>query len=202
MKKWLIGLVLVFGGTAFGVASTLVVQSYLSEPKSIEHPKPQDKKQHSPLHSFFSDDFFSSDPLADMQKMREQMFKGLLDQNSDFFEGFGNSFDNVFNGLGGGGNSVTIQSKEDDKYLIYEIVGDGIDAKSININVSNGMVTVAGKVDQKSTFDKNGSTSSYSISSSFNQSFSVPSYVDPGKVKMDHVDGKILIKFPKYRGTI
>ncbi len=202
MKKWLFSTVLIIIGVTFGVTSTLAIQSYVSDSESDDRSVKEQRSSLSPLQKIFSDDFFTSDPFEDMRKIKEQMFKEFSVPDESTFGSFGNSFGDAFKELGKKNNNISIHSKEDDKFLVYEVVGSGIDTKSINIDVSGGIVTVTGRVDQESSTDKGGSTSSYIMSSSFKQSFSVPSHVDSDKVQMEHADGKIVIKFPKHRATI
>lgn len=193
MKNWILGFFLALFGAGVGVASTLAVQSYLTneEVKIASAPKPSPK-----MGSF--EDFFSNDPFTEMEEMRKQMMKGFMDQNNSIFDSFGSSFGN-FQGVQ---QDVQVETKEDDKFLVYEVSGEGLDTKSINIDVVDGMVTLSGRIDKSSTTDKDGSSSSYTMSSRFQRSFSVPSEVDSENVEMEHANGKILIKFPKKREVI
>lgn len=199
MKKTLMTSTFIVFGVAIGVASTLAVQNF-HKTERVESAglEKRPKSFHSQFQKFFSDDFFASDPFEEMQKMRERMREGFFRDDDLLFDNFGGGFGN----LRLKGNNVSVETRESDEFLIYEISGEGIDEKSIDIKVSDGMITISGRVDQKATTDESGSASSYVVSSSFSQSFSIPRDVDSDKVKMEHVDGKILIKFPKMTQTI
>jgi HSP20 family molecular chaperone IbpA len=60
--------------------------------------------------------------------------------------------------------------------------------QQLDISVSQGLISIKGKTEHKS---------SHGVSvSNFSNSFNVPTDCDPGKVKIDHKDGKILVFFP------
>ncbi len=60
--------------------------------------------------------------------------------------------------------------------------------QQLDINVTNGIITISGKVE-----NKNSNGVSYS---SFNHSFNVPSDCNPAHLKTDHKQGKVLLYFP------
>lgn len=60
--------------------------------------------------------------------------------------------------------------------------------QELDINVSNGIIIIKGKVEQKRP---NGIAVS-----NFSNSFNVPGDCDPGKVKISQSQGKILVSFP------
>lgn len=114
-----------------------------------------------------------TDLFSDMEQMMDEAFKESFSSG-----GFSSSF---------GNNKLSMNWKENDKGRILEIspVSSG---EKMDINVINGMIQIQGKTEIKSE-----SGTSYS---QYSNSFSVPTDCDGGKVKMESIDGKIVLFFP------
>lgn len=160
------------------------------------------KKQQSIRQNFdslFDDEFFgSSDPFADMKKMREQMDKRM--------ETFGikphsmmNPFDSWFSDKFGGGSVHDISKREDDGFVYYDIQIKDLNSTSINTQIENGYITISGTVEKKSgSGEEYDGTSSQSVyQSTFSRTFPLPENVDGNKMEMIPEKDKIVLKFPK-----
>jgi HSP20 family molecular chaperone IbpA len=138
-----------------------------------------------------------SDPDPALERMkrrlqlRDEMHKRIRDK---MIFGFG-SDDNLFEGMEQSFGSLMGESRsqfesswsEDKNGRILTITPKSKD-QQLNIDVNESMITINGKVEEK--------TQTSSMMSSFSNSFSVPHDCDGNKVKMDHKDGKILIFLP------
>ena len=194
---------LLFLGATIGIASTLGVQQLIGNENRLQSKfnKPkiaqQDPSQNETVPPF-SIPFFS-DSFKEFQKMRESMLNGFdsVSGQDDFFQDLSSNFSIP----SFPSNSIDILQKEDDKFIIYEVKGEGIDTNSINIEVTDGLVNINGRVDQKKTEEKDGQSSSVTMTSNFSQSFSIPEGVDTNDVKMEQVNDKIIIKFPKFKSS-
>ncbi len=91
------------------------------------------------------------------------------------------------------GSLGELKSREDSQNVYFDLPLEGIDEKTLEVNVSGGQINVAGENVQES----NSSHSSMSFRSHFRRSFPVPPNVDIKKVQIKKEDNKIVIKFPK-----
>lgn len=148
-----------------------------------------------------------NDPFAQMDKIHDQMRKRMDKAFGGSMLGgsmlggslFGNSFidSDSFGGLSSEG--IKVEEHEDDDFKYVEVLAEGIDKNSININIADGMISISGEIRKT---DDNQSASSRSMSSyvsSFSRSFNIPHGVSEENVKIDTEDNKIVIKFPKER---
>lgn len=120
------------------------------------------------------------DPSDDLRQMQKQM----LSQFSQFDDLDSSS-------LGG------IKQKKDAKFTYFEIELEDQIPKELKVNVQDGQVQITGKIESK---NEDGNSNSY-YSSTFERSFPVPSDVEADKLKMEQVDKKIILKFPKKNFT-
>lgn len=144
----------------------------------------------------------SNDPFAQMDKIHDQMQKRM---NKVFGSGMlgGSLFDNSFfdnNSFGGmTSDGLKVEEHEDDEFKYVEVIADGIDKNSININISDGMISISGEIRKTDDNQSVNSRSMSSFISSFNRSFNIPFGVSEENVKIDTKENKIVIKFPKER---
>ena len=147
-----------------------------------------------------------SDSMEKRMKMREEMHRRMMDKllkgigsDEDLFNDMENFMDEImsdsFNGLNSFSRTTSqnykIEWSESKEGRTLTITPNSPDQK-LDINVSNGLIVIQGKSEQKT---------SHGVSvSNFSNSFNVPGDCDPAKVKMDQKDGKILVKFP-YRSV-
>ena len=138
---------------------------------------------------------FADDMHSRMQKRMEKVFgRSLL--NDSFFGGSviddSLSLSNVSDG-------IQVEEHEDSDFKYVEVLAEGVDKDSLNINIADGMISISGEI-RKSNDDQTGDRyyKSHFISS-FNRRFNIPYGVDPEKVKIDTEDDRIVIKFPKKR---
>lgn len=149
----------------------------------------------------------SNDPFTQMDKIHDQMQKRMNKAfgNSMLGTGMlgGNLFNNSFfdNSSFGGltSDGLKVEEYEDDEFKYVEVIADGIDKNSININISDGMISISGEIRKTDDNQSANSRSMSSFISSFNRSFNIPHGVSEENVKIDTKENKIVIKFPKER---
>ncbi len=179
-------------GVIIGITFVLLFQyAVKAQPEERQQTVLQDKVESNHI---VEDSFFDNgDPFAAMEKMREKMLKGFgqFDDLSDNFFGAKNSgFSNR--------QSYSLNQKETNESLIYEInLKDGVDGKSVDIKVENGLVTISGQTKTENEAQDEVQSSFFSSSSSFSQSFSLPEYVDTENVRIKNHKNKIILTFPK-----
>ncbi len=179
-------------GVILGITSVLLFQYAIkAQPSEQKLARIQDQveSQGTLEDTFLHDD----DPFSAMEKMRERMFKGFGQ-----FDAFENDFfDRSFSRFGSG-HSYSLNQKENDENLIYEInLKDGVDGKTLDIKVEDGLVTISGQTKNQSDAQNDVHNSFFSSSSSFSQSFSLPDYIDAEKVQIQNSKNKITLTFPK-----
>lgn len=167
-----------------GVISTLALQSCSSSrwTSFIGLGKPNTSNQSKGLsrNKSFFDQFFGKENSSEddmwghMQDIQEKMEKEMQE-----------SFHGLGTGLNMADGNLSIEEREDEKYLYYELKIDNIDKQSLNVDVKDGMVSISGKY------------SDGNISSQYHQSFSVPDNVDWQKVEIENKDKTLVLKFPK-----
>ncbi|MEZ4815082.1 MAG: Hsp20/alpha crystallin family protein [Bdellovibrionota bacterium] len=176
---------------ALGAGSLFLYQQYISPKHKLESNFTN--KNIDPLFDqFYNDDLFnkSFDPFESMRQMRDKMEKQFQTPN----EGRG-IFDSWFQKRFGGGSAEEITQREDDQFVYYELKVMGLDQEKVRVSVSDGQLSISGKVEKKTEAD--GSANYFS--SSFHRSFPVPAGVDSTKVQMEQEKDKIIIKFPKLK---
>lgn len=144
----------------------------------------------------------SNDPFSQMDKIHDQMQKRMnkVFGNSMLGSGMlgGSLFDN--NSFGGmTSDGLKVEEHEDDEFKYVEVIADGIDKNSININISDGMISISGEIRKTDGNQSANSISTSSFISSFKRSFNIPHGVSEDNVKIDTKENKIEIKFPKER---
>jgi HSP20 family molecular chaperone IbpA len=147
-------------------------------------------------------DDHDSDLLEKRMKMREEMHRRMMNKllhgigpDQDMFSDMEEMMNEIMSDSSGGfssfssGSSANFKMEWKDSSLGRTLEITPSDPKqNLDINVSNGLIIIKGKVESKSA---NG----VSISN-FSNSFNVPEDCDPAKVKMDQRDGKIFVHFP------
>lgn len=195
-------LVIIMVSFLLGGLSTYFISDYFrmkSQLNTKEVATTQKKKE--PTQSLiFKGNESNNDPFSQIDKMHDQMRKRMDKAFGGSLLG-GSMFDNSFFNTDSFGDmtsdGLTIEEHEDDDFKYVEIIADGIDKDSININISNGMISVSGEI--KRTEDNQGQSgrSMSSFISKFNRSFNIPFGVSEENVKIDTEENKIVIKFPK-----
>lgn len=141
----------------------------------------------------------SQPDTMDPMQLREEIHKRMRDK---LLLGFG-SDDDLFkdmHGLFEGFDTLTPTSQnfemswQESKEGRTLILTPKDEKQRLDINIENGMVSVQGKVEKK--------TSHGSSISSFSNSFNVPMDCDASKVQMDQKDGKIHVFFPYKKGAV
>lgn len=135
-------------------------------------------------------------------KMREEMHRRMMEKllkgtgpNEDMFKDMEQFLDEVMTDSFSGFDSFTRTTAQNYKMewsetsvgRVLTITPQSPEQK-LDIDISNGLVIIKGKTENKSG-------NSVSISN-FSNSFNVPGDCDPSKVKIDQKDGKILVQFP------
>lgn len=135
-------------------------------------------------------------------KMREEMHRRMMEKllkgtgpNEDMFKDMEQFLDEVMTDSFSGFDSFTrttaqnykMEWSETSEGRVLTITPQSSEQK-LDIDISNGLVIIKGKTENKSG-------NSVSISN-FSNSFNVPGDCDPSKVKIDQKDGKILVQFP------
>lgn len=188
-----------------GGVSTYFVTDYirLKNNENISHKKSSDEssKLHISGNKILKNND-SDDPFAQMDKFHDQVRKRMDKAFGGSMLGgslFGNSFfdSDAFGSLSSDG--IKVEEHEDDDFKYVEVLADGIDKNSININITNGMISISGEIRKTEDNQSYGSRSMSSYVSSFNRSFNIPHGVSEENVKIDTNDNKIIIKFPKER---
>lgn len=183
-----------------GIGATLFFQNFEFKAKQQKDPIDtlfsQKRGLDKTFDRVFDDDFFSSsgDPFSQMKKMRKNMLKRFESFEDDSGSGL---FDSWFKKRFGGGQPGDIQTREDDKFVYYDVFVKGLSKEKVDIRVEDGQITVSGTVRNESNDESEGTASSFFSSSTFHRSFPVPPNVDSGKVQMEQQGDKIVVKFPK-----
>ena len=143
-----------------------------------------------------------SDSMEKRMRMREEMHRRMMNKllngvgsDDDLFGDMEKFMDEVmtdsFNGLNSFSRTTAQNYKldwsESQQGRTLSITPNSPE-QELDINVSNGLITIKGKSEQKSAHGVRVSN--------FSNSFNVPGDCDPSKVKMDQKDGKILVHFP------
>jgi HSP20 family protein len=187
-----------------GGLSTYFISDYYRMKSELNTKKvATTQKKKEPTQSLsFKGNKSNNDPFSQIDKMHDQMRKRMDKAFGGSLLG-GSMFDNSFFNTDSFGDmtsdGLTIEEREDDDFKYVEIIADGIDKDSININISNGMISISGEI--KRTEDNQGQSgrSMSSFISKFNKSFNVPYGVREENMKIDTEENKIIIKFPKDR---
>lgn len=144
----------------------------------------------------------NTDTLEKRLKMREEIHRRILDKffkgvgpDEDMFSDMESMMQEMMSESLSGFDSFSQLGKEHFKYEWSEtsserilIITPSSPEQQLDIDVSKGMVTIKGKVEEKSAHGVS--------SSNFVNSFNVPDDCDASKVVMDQKDGKIVMKFP------
>jgi HSP20 family molecular chaperone IbpA len=147
-----------------------------------------------------------SDQMDDRLKLREEIHRRILDKmlrgvgtDQDMFSDMEEMMDKMMSESMSGFESMGIGSVQNFQIDWSESVAGRTllitpqnPDQQLDINVSNGFIVIKGKSEQKS---QTGSSFTQ-----FSNSFNIPSDCDPGKVKMDQKDGKILVFLPFKNG--
>ena len=144
----------------------------------------------------------NNDPFAQMDQMHDQMRKrmgnvirgGLLGGGM-----FGNSFFDADSFGDMASDGLRIGEREDDDFKYLEVIAEGVDKDSININIRNGMISISGETRKTEGNQGQNGRSMSSFISKFNKSFNVPYGVSEENMKIYTEENKIIIKFPKDR---
>ncbi len=188
---------LVIGSFILGGISSYVISDYIrlrkesntvnlavTKKKSFDGRPSQSQKRQDKI-----------DPFSQMDKIHDRMLK-QMDQAFGGGRLFSNSFFDSSNLGDMKSDGIKVEEHEDDDFKYIEVIADGIDKDSLNIKISNGIISISGEIRNMDNNQGYGRRSMSSFVSSFHQSFNVPSGVNEQKVKIDTKDNKIIIKFP------
>jgi len=143
-----------------------------------------------------------ADQMEDRLKLREEIHRRILDKmlkgigsDDDMFSDMEDMMNKMMNESMRGFESFgvspaqhfQIEWSESSSGRMLTITPQSLE-QHLDINIANEFIVIKGKSEKKSQ-----SGSSFS---EFSNSFNIPSDCDPGKVKMDQKDGKILVFFP------
>lgn len=144
--------------------------------KIDQHLKARDEIHRKLIEKFFYGLDSDKDLFTDMEKLMDDMMKSAPSSHS-----FITSSDASF--------SMEWTEKENGRVL--EVTPKN-PQEQLDISVTEEMISIKGKVEEK--------TSQGTRLSSFSNSFSVPSDCDGSKVKMEQKDSKIIMYFPYRSG--
>jgi HSP20 family molecular chaperone IbpA len=138
----------------------------------------------TPIAPGFPDSMFKDDeegdaledPFDEMRRMQKEMMQGLQNGKMPFEGGAGE-----------------VESREDDKFVYYDISIPGVDPNKLQVSIENGQLTVSGRSEQKSDDSSQGAY----YSSQFHRTLPVPPNTDPDKVRVENSKDKITLMFPK-----
>lgn len=128
------------------------------------------------------------DPFRDMVTLRDRMNR---------------LFEEAFAGRGEEGEMVTgtwypnVDIHEKEKELVLTAELPGIDEKDIDIEVEGNTLTLKGKREMEKETKEDDYHRIERSYGSFYRSFSLPSYVNPDKIKAEHTGGLLRITMPK-----
>ncbi|MGE0599700.1 MAG: Hsp20/alpha crystallin family protein [Dehalococcoidia bacterium] len=86
--------------------------------------------------------------------------------------------------------------EEDDKSIIVHAELPGVEAKNMEVNVNQGMLTIRGEKQTEKKEEKNGGYSERFFGS-FERSLSIPANVDEEKIEANLKDGVLEVRLPK-----
>ena len=120
--------------------------------------------------------------------------------------GVGQLFDSLFDGAwetNGDSQAFypSIDVREDDENLVVKADIPGIDPDSIDVSISEGVLTIQG---ERSSEEEKQEGQTHLIErrfGSFRRSFTLPSQVDVEKIDATHENGVLTIKLPKDVGA-
>jgi HSP20 family molecular chaperone IbpA len=141
------------------------------------------------------------DRMKRRMELREEMHRRMRDKilfgrgsDTDLFEGMDQMFEEAFKDLDTIGGAFDQQNanfeavwSEDSSGRTLTLTPKTKD-QQLNIDVNAQMITIKGKVEER--------TQAGTLMSSFSNSFSIPGDCDGTKVRMSHKDGKILVHLP------
>ena len=128
-------------------------------------------------------------PAREMVSLRERM--------NDFFDDFFFPMPKEDTARSMWGWNPKVDVYEEDDHIVLKAELPGVDKKDIDVNVSNGVLTVKGErsidneVKEKNYFRKERSFGR------FERSFTLPGEVDPEKIEADYKDGILKVSVPK-----
>ena len=195
-------LVIIMSSFLLGGLITYFVSDYIQMKNQMNAKKvATTQREVVPTQSLSSKgDRNNNDPFAQMDRMHDQMRKRMGRAFGGNFLG-GSIFDNSFSNTDSFGDmtsdGLSIEEREDEDFKYVEIIADGIDKDSMNINISNGMISVSGEIKRAEDNQGQSGRSMSSFISRFNRSFNIPYGVSEENVKIDTEENKIVIKFPK-----
>ena len=150
--------------------------------------------------NYFNDDFFnrSDDPFQKMDQFRQKMSEQFKDLEKSFHhDSFDNKFKRWFKNRFGGGNASDITTREDDRFVYYELNTGNLSPQNLKIDIKDNMVKITGKTIRTKENKENGVKSSSQYYSSFYRVLPVPGGTNADKAKVNVKNHKIIIKFPK-----
>lgn len=136
----------------------------------------------------------------------------LAAQTSDPFSAIQNEIDRAFERawrmFGNGGVEVAedfiqwpaIDVSEDEKAVTLKADIPGVDAKNLEVQVLDNVLTVSGSREEEKSEEKEGYKCQERRSGSFSRSFTLPQYIDASKVDAKYDKGVLTVTAPKIPG--
>jgi HSP20 family protein len=129
------------------------------------------------------------DPFRDLQTLKERMDR-LFDDTLSRSRG---GADDMFQGTW----APAVDIYEDDESIVLEAELPGMDKKDIQVNVSDGVLTLKGE----RKFTKETKEENYHrierAYGTFSRAFTLPQTVDTMKIAATHKDGVLSVRLPK-----
>ena len=135
------------------------------------------------------------EPRQEVQTLRNAMNR-LFD---DSFFGTGSLFDAPFVSTPA---SVALDVVERDNELMVRAAVPGFEPEQINISVQGNLLTLAGKVEQKSENEKETYHLREYSSRSFHRTLHLPVEVDSDKANAEYKNGILTLHLPKAQASI
>jgi len=110
---------------------------------------------------------------------------------------FDRALDRFFSDRVWSNDTPAVDVRETDKGYELEMDLPGRSEKDLDVNVTNGLLTISSKKDEKAEEKKNGYVIRERRSSSFSRCFKLPEGADPEKIKAEFSNGVLNLSIPK-----
>ncbi len=150
--------------------------------------------------NYFNDDFFNrfNDPFQKMDQFRKKMSEHFKEMKKSFYhDSFDNKFKRWFKNRFGGGSASDITTREDDRFVYYELNTGKFSPQNLKIDIKDNRVKITGQTTRTKENKENSDKSFSQYYSSFYRVLPVPGGTKADEAKVDMKNHKIIIKFPK-----
>lgn len=132
-----------------------------------------------------------ADPFYSLQRRMNRLFDSFFEEAG--MAPFGETF---------GGYSPCCDVRETDKEVIVDIELPGLDAKDIDISLSDNRLTVSGEKKHESEKKEGGYHSIERSYGSFRRTILLPGEVEPDKVNASYKKGVLTVQMPKSKADL